>query len=50
MTTTVRPQLTRDEMIRRIVAAAPEPTDAQIELVRRLVLPVPIAESLSGRS
>lgn len=42
-TAPARPRLTRDEMIRRIVAAAPEPTDAQIELVRRLVLPVPAA-------
>lgn len=37
---TARPQLTRDEMIRRVVAAAPPPTPEQIELVRRLVLPV----------
>lgn len=36
-----RPQLTRAEMVHRIVTAAPVPTDTQIELVRRLVLPVP---------
>lgn len=44
MNTQPRPNLTRDEMIRRIVAAAPPPTDAQIELVRRLVLPVSLAK------